>query len=424
MSSLDDLNVFVSSDPRVEEERKRLEDAKQEKRQRNKKTLPLLIPALIVALLLLSTLPSYAAKSAAYKDAQNLLYAGKFDEAKEAFEALGNYSDSADQAQYNVEYYRALSIAEEGDALIDNQGEMAVERYEEAIAMLKSLNGYGESENQIELIEAKISAYDESVREGEYEKALQLQSEGKYKSAKEAFELLGNYRDSADQAKECIYLRAMKLVEYIRENEVRNVYANPTYDKEDFTIEVTKYPVLEMRPICDVAAEELLSLGDYKDSAEIAAECQDKGDFKKEFLEYCANGQINEAIAWLSEYDDVFEQRDSYSAMIERYYKYVGEWELFKGDPSVLPLSAGVNKKCSDFEVVLTIADNNCFLTLVGKDVEFEIRLSLADTGNSFMACPDGSNYYYAIINDNKHLTYTRYDSSGKTVSSCEYNAA
>ena len=422
MSYIDDLKVHVSSDPRAADDKEKIKTEEDEKSRRIKNLLPVVIPAIIAVILILATIPSFFAKRNAYSDAKKLMDMGRYDEAKAAFEALGDYSDSRGMAKYAVEYSRAVSVAMEGDELMATNGAMAVENYEQAIEMFSSLEGFSDSDDQIKAIEEKIAVYDEEVRKSAYEEAEALLKEEKYASAKEAFESLGNYKDSKTMAKKCIYDRAMKLVDYIKENEIRNVYANPTYDGEDYTIEETKYPVLDMRPIYEVASEELLTIKDYEDSEELAAYCTEKGNFKKEFLDLCAEGKTAEAIEWLNTYDDEFDEREPYANALASFGRYCTAWELYRGDSTLLPLSGGCSEKCADITCAFAIKDSVCMLTISGVDVSFAVTMQLSENGNGFIYSPGDSTNYYAVINTQNHLTYTRYNADGKTMSSCEYS--
>ena len=77
----------------------------------------------------------------------------------------------------------------------------------------------------------------------DYKKAAQLMADGDYASASEMFKALGDYEDSADQAKECDYQ-----------------IAKAAFDAGDY----------------ENAIELLTALGDYQDSADLISQATDK----------------------------------------------------------------------------------------------------------------------------------------------------
>ena len=77
----------------------------------------------------------------------------------------------------------------------------------------------------------------------DYKKAAQLMADGDYAAASEMFKALGDYEDSADQAKECDYQ-----------------IAKAAFDAGDY----------------ENAIELLTALGDYQDSADLISQATDK----------------------------------------------------------------------------------------------------------------------------------------------------
>ena len=115
----------------------------------------------------------YGGRVSRYNEAAQLLEAGEYDEAAEAFAAMEGFRDSEDQI-LNSQYLKALSLAESG-------------RYDDAIELLTGLGGYGDSAEQIE-----------SVRGMKYDEAVSLIGKGRYAGAVKSLEELGEYRDSAE----------------------------------------------------------------------------------------------------------------------------------------------------------------------------------------------------------------------------------
>ena len=141
----------------------------------------------------------------AYAAAASLMASEKYEEAIAAFKALNGYSDSTTKIdECNVailerEYQKALKL-------------MTDEKYEESIKAFKALNGYSDSAT-------KISECNTAILEREYQKALKLMTEEKYEDAIKAFKALNNYGDSSMKISECRtailereYQKALKLM--------------------------------------------------------------------------------------------------------------------------------------------------------------------------------------------------------------------
>ena len=141
----------------------------------------------------------------AYAAAASLMASEKYEEAIAAFKALNGYSDSTTKIdECNVailerEYQKALKL-------------MTSEKYEEAIEAFKTLNGYSDSTT-------KIDECNVAILEREYQKALKLMTDEKYEDSIKAFKALNGYSDSATKISECNtailereYQKALKLM--------------------------------------------------------------------------------------------------------------------------------------------------------------------------------------------------------------------
>ena len=151
------------------------------------------IIALIVAVILIAAAGIYVTQvympDSRYKKAVALKESGDFEGAVSAFEALGEYKDSADQI---AECENAIKDAAYADAVVlKDSGD-----YEAAISALKALDGYKDSADLI--AECETAIQDEA-----YDAAVALKDSGDYEAAISAFEALDGYRDSADQIVEC-----------------------------------------------------------------------------------------------------------------------------------------------------------------------------------------------------------------------------
>ena len=127
------------------------------------------LAAAAVALILILTGPS-----GKYEKAQELFLNRQYEEAYEAFSALGNYDDSADMAK-RCRY-------EQAKALLESKS------YDRAFDLFAELGDYGESKR----------LRSECV----YRKAGDVLEKGDYETAYKAYLMLGDYNNAADKADE------------------------------------------------------------------------------------------------------------------------------------------------------------------------------------------------------------------------------
>ncbi len=127
----------------------------------------------------------YCRNEAAYRAADELLSAGKYLDAADAFLALGNYADSKEKV-LKAKYLYAAELLESGE-------------YEKARDAFEELAEYEDSEDQ--------------AQEAKYLYAKELLENGEYEKAKDAFDEITKYKDSANQAQEAIYLYAKECLE-------------------------------------------------------------------------------------------------------------------------------------------------------------------------------------------------------------------
>lgn len=120
-------------------------------------------------------------KNNAYKEATLLMEQGKYEEAIEAFTALGNYKDSA--------YQIAVSF-------------MKQEKYGEAIEAFTALGNYKDSAEQIEEANRLL------VLEEDYQNAIQLLNSDNCMDNNEAYSILcklGSYKNATELLKRFVY---------------------------------------------------------------------------------------------------------------------------------------------------------------------------------------------------------------------------
>lgn len=128
-----------------------------------------------------------------YRVALALMNSGKYREAAEAFEALGQYWNSPEKA---VE-----SLYQNAQALMDSG------KFVEAAEAFEALGDYQDSVEKAE--NARMGSHLSAA----YRDAQVLMDSGKFVEAAEAFEALGDYRDSAEKAQKVLYLNAQSLID-------------------------------------------------------------------------------------------------------------------------------------------------------------------------------------------------------------------
>ena len=136
-------------------------------------------------------------KNKDYTEAIGVYEDKKYKEAADRFAELGEYRDSGELKKASL-YYYAGECLDRGD-------------FDGAIAAYGSLGGYLNSP------ELKAAAENEK----NYAEALEMYEKNWYDAAKEAFLLLGGYRDSADYAVWISYLQANETLLFDPEGAIR-----------------------------------------------------------------------------------------------------------------------------------------------------------------------------------------------------------
>lgn len=240
-----------------------------------------------------------------YQSALGLMNDGKYEEARAAFSAMGDYRDA--QAQLAVcDYEEALSLMEEG----------GVEALRQAEADLAAMEGYGDSadrlkevtyalgeaylaEGSYELAADRFQSLDgyrdsaERVREATYLQAQALYDSGNYTVARVLFQGLADYSDSADRAQACIYQEGRALYEAGDYAGAVNLLS-PLGEYEDAAELVAQgnYAMAEEKLSAgqdEEAGRLFLAAGDYSDAAARANDClyqaalaaKEAGDYDK-----------------------------------------------------------------------------------------------------------------------------------------------
>lgn len=258
---------------REEEEAQRQEAIRQEEEIKRKRLLKkvrrIAAPVILVGIFAFGIYPSVIKPGMDYKHAKELLSEEKFDDSIDAFEALGDYKDSADMIT------EAMCLKAKN--LLDKK------EYDAATEIYEALGK------------------EDAVKEVTYQEAKNLMSEEKYEDAKKSFEYL-NYKDSKDQYNECIYQTAL-----IYMNDKYYGLASETFEDIDNYKEY-KDSLSKIGECKYLSGLEYLDEGDYDaalkdfeavkeyDNAEIEKEAEGKIAECEEKIKESYYGQANQLI--------------------------------------------------------------------------------------------------------------------------------
>lgn len=193
---LENLKYYLNTEILIEEKANRLmEEAKaaaeRESSRANsakiiKRVLMVIVPLLIVAAGVWFFMSRSQQKQADYEMAEVLFAAEKYTEAAQAYEALGDYLDSADKARLARNILAETGAYEKAQKFLENG------RYDDAYNAFMAMAGY---EDSLELADEAL-----------YRKAIALTEEGKCDEAQQLFRDIAHYKDAAALA-ECFVKR-------------------------------------------------------------------------------------------------------------------------------------------------------------------------------------------------------------------------
>ena len=157
-----------------------------------------------------------------YQAAEKMLEEGQYEEAKNAFWALGEYKDSADKMK-ECDYQKAKQLLKK-------------KKYNEAKELFEQLGDYSDSKSQMNACEygraavyfsdkdyeaaqtiyEKLGKYKdcaEKIKACQYGIAGTYLNEKQFAQARKIYKALGSYEDAEKQLKECDYQEALQYVE-------------------------------------------------------------------------------------------------------------------------------------------------------------------------------------------------------------------
>ena len=274
----------------------------------------------------------------AYAAAASLMASEKYEEAIAAFKELNGYSDSVTKirecntAILEKEYQKALKL-------------MTSEKYEEAIAAFKALNGYSDSVT-------KISECNTAILEREYQKALKLMNEEKYEESIKAFRALNGYSDSATKISECKtailereYQKALKLMtsekyeEAIAAFKALNGYGDSTTKISECNTAILEREYQTALKLMasekyEEAVEAFKELNGYRDSDAQITECSYlKAEELRENGQYLEACRIYLTINGYRDVNEIIEKDGNIASAVIQLKFAVGNYVIFGNYP-------------------------------------------------------------------------------------------
>ena len=220
----------------------------------------LLTAAALCAVFFLYLMPRVIRPSILYEQADAFYSAGRYEQAGEAFAALGGYKDSRDRV-------KGCETAVLDRAYGEAEALFAAGRYEEAQSAFAALGGHRDSAERAE-------ACWTAILDRAYDAAMTLFTAGDFEAADAAFQALGDYKDSAVQVLECRYASAAELYE-TGQYEAAGAAFRTLGDYKD-SVQMAGYTaaaaLFDGRKYAE-AGEAFAALGDFRDSAEKVTAC-------------------------------------------------------------------------------------------------------------------------------------------------------
>lgn len=274
-------------------------------------------------------------------------------------------------AEQRAAYEKALALQRDAEA---DQAEVRYDLYLSAAEAFEALGAYEDSADRAAQCREQLVLRNEALLQEVYAAAQTLLTQRRYSEARKAFLALGDYEDSAEQADEALYQKALGLFRYVEDNSVRGITASLSADPEEESLVAIprerllklgqeglrdledlfgEDPVVftaaeeesEMLPLPDALVSLLEPLGDYKDSKDLAAKLPELVDQSDAFFELCEAGELEEARDWLEAWDKPFEDKELWLERVNRCLAVDGTWYFLNGDPSLVPSIGGIHEK-------------------------------------------------------------------------------
>jgi hypothetical protein len=348
-------------------------------------------------------------------------------------EALLPAGDAAEDPRA-AEYARARALQLKAEASHEGDDDFYA-LYLSAAEAFEALGDYEDSASRAQQCREQLTLRNETLLKEDYAAAQALLENGHYSEARAAFLALGDYEDSAEQAKEAAFRKGEALFLFLDSHSVRGVTAVLSMEAgQESLVALPRDQLLslgvsgleELRacfgqdPVRFVSSEDgdgpsqhleeaaaalLRDLGDYRSSAEMAALLPEMVDRSDEFFALCAAGDLDGARAWLEAWNKPFADRELWLQRLDRYQSFVGDWTLLVGDPNVVPSIGELADKCYDIRCVVILTPEEArlrFLLNEGDETGPELRADLDEPRFSLNV---KNLYYLAQINASGSLS-------------------
>ncbi len=191
------INVLKDKAEQEKKEKEKQIKIKHDKNNKKARKLTFIMLSIVLGFVLLVliinlgiSLMGNAKTDNQYHAAVAMINEGKYEEAIDAFNKLGDYKDSkeyikeCETAIKDINYNKAIGLMQAG-------------KYQDAIVAFEALGDYKESITRINICKNHINGE-------KYNQAIELMNKGQYEKAIEIFESLNGYKDSKKQAEECL----------------------------------------------------------------------------------------------------------------------------------------------------------------------------------------------------------------------------
>ena len=231
------------------------------KRLLQKKYLIFIIPAVLLLILLIAAAPGAIYREHHYRTAMNALHEGDLTAAQDLLSDIPMYRDSDTILNFEIPYIKAdglMAAAESGDStMLETAGFTAADLKEDTtVSMLlyraatdafEALGDYKDSSSRAEECREKAEREARTLREQAeeelrrqhqetYDHAAPLLESGAYSEALSVFESLGDFSDSKKMVSECLYRKAVALFQFLSHYDVSRIYAAISNDPDETSI--------------------------------------------------------------------------------------------------------------------------------------------------------------------------------------------
>ena len=305
---------------KAREDNSRLNEEESKRRsaiQRKRRNRWRLIGGSVAAVAVLAVGVLWGLPTLRYQNAKQLMESGQYQQASEAFAAMGSFRDAETMAQ-DCRYQEAVSLQEAGD--LDS-----LLKAQEAFAAL------GEYEDSAARNQQSLYAIGEAYY-----------ADGLYDQAADRFQQLGDYEDSADKLDQCVYAQADSLFTNGQISLAQALFATiADYSDAADRVRGCQYALaMESEEAGDdaQAAQLYLQAGDYQDAAERYVQCQ----YRTAVAEAAAGNMEKAGSLFLAcgDYEDAAQQGK------ECIYQYASQ----QRDDGAYELAASAFRRIPDYQ--------------------------------------------------------------------------